>query len=101
MPDQYLDNALEPPWRDARIWNMGTSNAQRLRANTYYYTSIRTKWGNQDSDGAGVRGQHGNRSPAGCHRWYCTYDNGTDRLLNFDPPGYRAPGQETWVSNAP
>lgn len=66
---------------------------------TYYYTKIRTKWGKQDSDGSGVRSQRGHREPSWCHSWLCTYEDDTDLILDYDPPGYRAPGQETWVSN--
>lgn len=97
LPRAYRDTEfLDGVTGDLRVLTVGTANAQRLAPNKYYYTSIRTTRGRQNTDGGGATGQIGYRWPSGCYRAACIFGRASDVLINVGD--YRAPGSKRYVS---
>lgn len=99
LPRAYRDTELlDSVTGDLRVMTVGTANAHRLRANKYYYTSIRATNGRKNSNAAGATAQNGYRYPPACYRAYCIFGRASDVLLYVGD--YRAPGSRRYVSNS-
>lgn len=104
----YLDTRLAENLTSCEIdelaYTIGAAQANALKANTDYYTYIRTANGNDYSDRFKLQAQIGHRTPTICYTTWCSFGDKSYVLI----PAWSStvPGTQSWtygqtVPNAP
>ncbi|KKS14192.1 MAG: hypothetical protein UU72_C0052G0004 [candidate division WWE3 bacterium GW2011_GWB1_41_6] len=89
---------------DELSYTIGAAQANAIKANTNYYTYIRTAIGNDTADKFKVQAQIGHRTPSGCYTTWCSFGDASYNLV----PAWSTvvPGTLSWqygqsIPNAP
>jgi hypothetical protein len=94
----YLDTRFAANYvsceRDELAYTIGAAQADKLTANTWHYTYIRTKDGNVDTDKFRLSGQLGHRTPSLCYSTWCSFGDESRTLV--PAWSYSVPGTRWW-----
>jgi hypothetical protein len=79
MPNAYLDTMFGDGDNE-RVYTVGTSRVENLKADTTYRAYFRASFGNSGSDTAKINLQRGNRTPSYCDSTWCIFARETKRV---------------------
>lgn len=94
----YLDTRFAANYvsceRDEMAYTIGAAQADKLTANTWHYTYIRTTDGNSGNDKFKLSAQLGHRTPSWCYTTWCSF--GDDSRVLVPAWSSFVPGTRWW-----
>lgn len=80
LPRAYLDTRLFDPAEEI-AYVVGCADGDAIQANTWYWSQIRTKPGDANTDKAKLFGQLGHRNPSWCYSTWCVFADQTEPIV--------------------